>query len=76
VREGTDRYRQTQCNRPANRTHPASELQPGNKLPEEMQMEMLEDKAQLLLVMTRRLLAASFVITAIALIATSVPFTI
>jgi len=39
-------------------------------------MEMLEDKAQVLLVMTRRLLAASFVITAIALIATNVPFTI
>ncbi len=39
-------------------------------------MEMLEDKAQILLVMTRRLLAASLVITALALLASSVPFTI
>jgi len=39
-------------------------------------MEMLENKAQVLLMMTRRLLAASLVITAVALMATSVRFTI
>ena len=39
-------------------------------------MEMLENKAQVLLMVTRRLLAASLVITAIALLASSVPFTI
>jgi hypothetical protein len=76
VRQCTDRYREIQCNRPANRKHSASELQPGNELPEETSMEMLEDKAQVLLMMTRRLLAASFVITAVALMATSVRFTI
>ena len=35
-------------------------------------MEMLEDKAQILLVMTRRLLAAAFAITAVALLAENV----
>ncbi len=54
----------------------ASELQAGHKLPGETRMEMLEDKAQILLVLTRRLLAAAFVITAVALFATTGQLTI
>ena len=41
-------------------------------MPEETRMEMLEDKAKVLLVMTRRLLAAAFVITAVALLVENV----
>ncbi len=45
-------------------------------MPEKTRMEGLEKKAGVLLVLTRRLLAISFVITAIALFFSSGVFTI
>ncbi len=45
-------------------------------MPEKTRMKGLEDKAEVLLVLTRRLLAISFVITAIALFVSSGAFTI